>query len=32
MGDKINGSSNKIQGMNKIRHDKQCNAHIPDMH
>jgi hypothetical protein len=30
--DRINGSSNRMQGMNKIRHDKKCNAHIPDMH
>jgi len=32
MGDKINGSSNRMQGMNKIWRDKQCNAKIPDMH
>jgi hypothetical protein len=31
-GDRINGSSNKMQGMNKIWHDKQCNANILDMH
>jgi hypothetical protein len=30
--DRINGSSNIMQDMNKIRHDKQCNAHIPNMH
>jgi hypothetical protein len=28
---RINGSSNRMQGMNKIWHDKQCNANIPDM-
>jgi hypothetical protein len=32
MGDKITGSSNRMQGMNKIWHDKRCNANIPDMH
>jgi hypothetical protein len=32
MRDKINGSSNRMQGMNKMSHDKQCNANIPDMH
>jgi len=31
-GDRINGSSNRMQGMNKIRHDKQCNANILDLH
>jgi hypothetical protein len=31
MGYKINGSSNRVQGMNKIWHDKQCNANILDM-
>jgi len=32
MGDKINSSSNRMQGMNKICQDRQCNANIPDMH
>jgi hypothetical protein len=32
MGDKINGSSKKMQGMNKIWHNQLCNANIPDMH
>jgi hypothetical protein len=31
-GDRINDSSNRMQGMNKIWHEKQCNANIPDMH
>jgi len=31
-GDKINGFSNRMQGINKIWHDKKCNANIPDMH
>jgi hypothetical protein len=30
-GDRINGSTNRMQCMNKIWHDKQCNANIPDM-
>jgi len=30
--DRISGSSNRMQGMNKIWHDKQCNVNIPDMH
>jgi len=32
MGDKINGSSNRMQDMNKIWQDKLCNANIPNMH
>jgi hypothetical protein len=32
MGDKIYGSTNKIQGMNKIWHNQLCNANIPDMY
>jgi hypothetical protein len=32
MGDKINGSSKKMQGMNKIWHNQLFNANIPDMH
>jgi hypothetical protein len=31
-GDRINGSSNRMQGINKIWHDKQYNANILDMH
>jgi hypothetical protein len=32
MGDRINGSSNRMQSMNKIWHEKKCNANIPNMH
>jgi hypothetical protein len=32
MGDKISSSSNRMQDMNKIGQDKQCNANILDMH
>jgi hypothetical protein len=32
MGDRIDGSSTRMQSMNKIKHDRQSYANIPDMY